>query len=223
MGAWWSPAEAAGRLSHDGKLRILPDAGFTLATPAGAIECYLEWDRSTETQARLGEKLLLYRRAEARLHGEAGERSLLFVLPGERRLETLRRAHVELAGSQRLARSTFPATGSRWPLLATTAPRLRAEGALAAVWERFDLACGRQALPALPIRHGEPVVLAETLGRRWRKESPDFWRRLSPLGNHGQGAAEPPEPVVVPPMHQRDGDLRLSGIDGSMDNPEPLE
>ncbi|MCP9486395.1 MAG: replication-relaxation family protein [Gaiellaceae bacterium MAG52_C11] len=218
--AWWSPAEAAGRLSLDGKLRVLPDTGFTLVTSAGVIECYLEWDRSTETQARLAEKLLVYRRAEARLHGEAGERALLIVLPGERRLGTLRRAHTELAGSERLARSTFPATGFRWPLLATTVPRLRAEGALAAVWERLDLDSGRQALPALPIRDGEPVVLAETLGRCWHKESPDFWRRLSPLGNHGQGAAGPPEPLVVPPPHERDGDLRLSGIDGSMDDPD---
>jgi hypothetical protein len=39
---------------------LLPDAGLYLETPAGPIECYLEWDRATETQERLAEKLLGY-------------------------------------------------------------------------------------------------------------------------------------------------------------------
>src|SRR5438876_8453404 len=79
---------------NSGYERVLPDGGFYLETRAGPIECYLEWDRATETQERLAEKLLAYRRAEADLF-EQGKppRCVLFVVPGPRRLETLRRAY----------------------------------------------------------------------------------------------------------------------------------
>jgi len=61
---------------------VLPDAGFYLETWAGPIECYLEWDRATETQARLAEKLLAYRLAEAELFEEGKPpRGILFVVP----------------------------------------------------------------------------------------------------------------------------------------------
>ena len=59
------------------------------------------------------------------------------------------------------------------------------------------------AIRDLPVRSDlKPVGLSGTLGRRWRKEDPDFWRRLSPLGAGRQSATgetaptrpEPPDP-----------------------------
>jgi hypothetical protein len=59
----------------------------------GPLECYLESDRATETQRRLAEKLLAYRRAEAQLFEEGKPpRCILIVVPGPRRLTTMRRA-----------------------------------------------------------------------------------------------------------------------------------
>jgi hypothetical protein len=34
-----------------------------------------------------------------------------------------------------------------------------------------------------------PIELARCLGRRWRKEQPDFWQTLSPLGTTAASAA----------------------------------
>ena len=184
---WWPPAEAADHLSQERRGRVLPDAGFYLETPAGPIECYLEWDRATETQERLAEKLLAYRIAEAHLYSEGTEpRCILFVVPGTRRLETLRRAYgdFERECELRASRGSFRSLDGRWPLLAGTTIRLRAEGPLAAVWDRLDLETARPlALADLPVRSDlRPVGLNRSLGRRWRKDDPDFWRRLSPLG-----------------------------------------
>jgi hypothetical protein len=72
---WWPPAEAAGHLNQRRKGQVLPDAGLYLETLAGPIECYLEWDRATETQTRLAEKLLAYRRVEAELFEEVSSRA----------------------------------------------------------------------------------------------------------------------------------------------------
>ncbi len=184
---WWPPAEAADHLSQRGRRRLLPDAGFYLETPAGPIECYVEWDRATETQERLAEKLLAYRLAEAELFEEGKPaRCILFVVPGPRRLATLRRAYGEFERERACRgdrRSVYSLDG-RWPLLATTANRLRAEGFLAAVWERLDAkTAGPLTLTDLPVRGDmKPTGLGGTLGRRWRKDHPEFWRRLSPLG-----------------------------------------
>jgi len=187
---WWPPAEAADHLSQRRQGRVLPDAGFYLETLAGPIECYLEWDRATETQERLAAKLLAYRLAEAELY-EEGERPrcVLFVVPGPRRLETLRRAYqdFEHKRERRGSRGSIYSLDGRWPLIATSASRLRADGPLAAMWERLDREAARPlALTELPAcGDRQPVGLDRVLGRRWRKDHPDFWRRLSPLGAHG--------------------------------------
>jgi len=51
---WWGSRSAHSRL---GASRLheapIPDCGFFLETAAGPIECYLEWDRGTETLPRL--------------------------------------------------------------------------------------------------------------------------------------------------------------------------
>jgi hypothetical protein len=174
-------------LSADRRGRVLPDAGFYLETPVGPIECYLEWDRATETQERLAEKLLAYRLAEAHLYSEGSEpRCILFVVTGPRRLETLRRAygHFERKRERRPNRGSIRSLDGRWPLRAATTVRLQAEGPLAPVWERLEREPAPPlALTDLPVRGDmKPVGLNRTLGRRWRKDDPDFWRRLSPLG-----------------------------------------
>jgi len=71
----------------------------------------------------------------------------------------------------------------------------------------------------LPASEGwEPIELRQTLGRRWRKDTAGFWDRLSPLG------ADPPAVLSTPRSRSVSGggpvDLRWSGIDGSMDNPD---
>jgi hypothetical protein len=204
---WWPPAEAADHLNAQRRGRVLPDAGFYLETPAGPIECYLEWDRATETQERLAEKLLAYRLAEAHFYSEGTQpRCILFVVPGSRRLETLRRAYCDFEHEheRRASRGSFRSLHGRWPLLASTTTRLRAEGPLAPVWERLDrVTAPPLALTDLSVR-GElkPVGLNRTLGRRWRKDDPDFWRRLSPLGagthsateEAGETTSQPPDP-----------------------------
>jgi hypothetical protein len=190
---WWPPAEAADHLGQQRKGRVLPDAGFYLETPSGPVECYLEWDRATETQERLAEKLLGYRLAEAHLYSEGREpRGILFVVPGSRRLETVRRAYgdFEREHERRASRGSLRSLGGCWPLLASTTIRLQAEGPLAPVWERLDREAPRPlALTDLSARGDlKPVSVSKTLGRRWRKDDPDFWRRLSPLGLGRQSA-----------------------------------
>jgi hypothetical protein len=64
VSTWLSSREAAAQLGTKRLLR--PDAAFLLETSAGPIECYLEWDRGTETQACLEEKLEHYRIARER-------------------------------------------------------------------------------------------------------------------------------------------------------------
>jgi hypothetical protein len=248
---WWPPAEAADHVNQSRRGRVLPDAGFVLETPAGAVECYLEWDRATETQQRLAEKLLAYRYAEAHLYSVGTEpRCILFVVPGDRRLETLRRAYddLEREHERRASQGSLRGSDSRWPLLATTASRLQAAGPLTPVWERLDReAAGRPALTDLPVRGDlKPVGVSRTLGRRWRTDNPDFWRRLSPLGAGRESAldeqapppADPEGETFVARLQQvreavleearRDAeafcfatsasDLRPSAIDGSMDD-----
>jgi len=252
---WWPPAEAADHLNQPRKVRVLPDGAFDLETPTGPIECYLEWDRSTETQQRLAEKLLAYRLAEAELFEEGKPpRCILFVVPGPRRLETLRRAYIDFEHerTRRAGRRSVYSLDGRWPLIATSAGRLRAEGHLAAVWERLDERSGLSlTLTDLPARGDiEPVGPSGTLGRRWRKDHPDFWRRLSPLGV-GRHSASQDKAQITPPVAEleaeafiarlrqlrdahlevarRDapafgagvgGDLRLPPINGSMDDRE---
>jgi hypothetical protein len=270
---WCSSRDAAELLDTD---RLRPDAGFVLDTRAGAIECCLEWDRGTETQARLETKLHGYWNAEHHLRlVEPEPRNILFVVPGGGRIETLRRAHAHQQAEQheRVRRDRWhtPFQPS-WPMLAATASELRRQGPLAAVWYSItDRNEPLRALTELPVRRDlGPADPAHALGRRWRHDQPDFWKRLSPLhrprvyappapegahpgdGSALQPAAEPlhsasADPTVDPEaevFHQQlqrlrqaerdeiqsglaspraDGpseDLRPSGVDGLMPDPE---
>ena len=90
LSEWWGSRTAASRLSESSQQgRPIPDTGFFLETPAGPIECCLEWDRSTETLARLTHKLKLYWHAESHSSHERGLVNVLFVVPTERRLRAL--------------------------------------------------------------------------------------------------------------------------------------
>lgn len=193
--AWYGPRQAAGRLGKRTRGLVRPDAELIVAAPAGAVDLLVEWDRGTETLDRLGEKLRRYRMAERKVDRDNdGPRSVLFVVPGPRRLGNLG----ELCAA--LDRD------GGWPIVATTAAELVAAGVLAPIYQRLDLEGPPRRLIELPVRDdlGE-LVPTFALGRRWRQDCPGFWERLSPLGR-------------VPAA-----DLRLSGIDGFMDDPEPDE
>ena len=158
---WWPPAEAADHLNQRGRGRVLPDAGFYLETPAGPIECHLEWDRATETQQRLTEKLLAYRRAEAELFDEGKQpRCVLFVVPGPRRLETAGRAYqdYEHERARRGGRVSVYGLDGCWPLIATSTSRLRAEGHVASVCRR-SMAPWTSAKPTSRRSHGGNACL----------------------------------------------------------------
>jgi hypothetical protein len=178
---------------------VRPDAELILVTARGPVDLLVEWDRGTETLNRLDEKLRRYRKAESKLRYEDDEpRSVLFVVPGRRRLDNLRELCADLE------------RGGSWPILATTAREPRASGALAPIWYRLDVGEPAQRLTELPVRRDLGDLDAGlALGRCWRHDAPGFWERLSPLGRVPAAAAE--------------GDLRLSGIDGFMDDPEPNE
>jgi hypothetical protein len=197
--AWFGPRQAAARLGERMRGTVRPDSELILTTPRGPVDLLLEWDRGTETLDRLDEKLRRYRKAEYKLHYEDDEpRSILFVIPGRRRLDNLRGLCAE-----------FDRDGT-WPILATTAHELRAMGALAPIWHRLDADSLPHRLIELPVRCDlGDVDPALALGRCWRYDAPGFWERLSPLGR------VPAADTVV--------DLRLSGIDGFMDDPEPDE
>lgn len=192
--AWSGPRAAAERLEQ----RVRPDARLLLGTAVGTdIECLIEWDRATEPAERLAEKLHRYRIAERKLRYHDREpRSILFVVPGERRLETLRRLPAPGGddGSHALG---------RWPIFATTVSALRRDGPLARIWQPITRPGEpSRALSELPARSDlRAADLRLALGRRWRHDQPDFWDRLSPLGT-------------------TDRNLRSSAIDGSMDDRE---
>ncbi|MGH3008978.1 MAG: replication-relaxation family protein [Gaiellaceae bacterium] len=270
IGAWFGSREAAARMGERMRGTLRPDAELVLVSPAGPVDLLLEWDRGTEILERLEEKLRRYRTAERKLYDYPGPRSILFVVPGARRLRGLH----ELAAK---------VDRDGWPILATTAAELRRAGPLAPIWQRLDTDQPPCSLTALPPRRnlgGSVLDPANALGRRWRHDNPGFWDRLSPLS---RAAAEPREVEEVDERHsdsaqpcradvargagpatdtnrpemrhpagdegslarrraeleeelgadiaearaRRDGtagaDLRPSGIDGYMDDPEPDE
>ena len=224
VAVWWSSAGAAGRVNDQAMHgRVMPDTGFLLSTPAGPVECLLEWDRGTETTARLTEKLVLYRTAESRLrHNSRQPRSVLFVVPGRGRVETLQKAFEAFAAERDQRNGLYQVSlhGS-WALLVATVPELQRSGPLGRVWWPIepDSREGPFTLSELPVSDGwEPIELEQTLGRRWRKDTPGFWDRLSPLG--ADPARVPSTPLPRPISGGGPVDLQAGGIDGSMDDPD---
>jgi Replication-relaxation len=191
--AWSGPRAAAERLEQ----RVRPDAGLLLQAAGASIECLVEWDRATEPGERLAEKLARYRVAERKLrYHDRAPRSVLFVVPGQGRLETLRRLPVPGSDDSVIEQG-------RWPIFGATVQALRRDGPLARIWQPINRLGERpRALSELPARSDlRAADLRLALGRRWRHDQPDFWERLSPLGT-------------------TDRDLRSSAINGSMDDRE---
>lgn len=199
---WWGSRVAAARLSDPGSYsRPIPDAGFYLEAAAGPIECYLEWDRGTETLARLSKKVGLYRRAESRAPAERECVNVLFVVPTERRLRALVEA---LAADQEQRSNDSGWLRPGWSYVAALQSALAAGGALAPVWRSLAEPARASALTELSPRVDlVPFDLSRCLGRRWRKERPDFWQALSPLGvpsppTHAGGIEAEPADAAAP-------------------------
>jgi hypothetical protein len=207
--AWYSSREAAARLGNQQKGDLRPDTGFLLDVPAGAIECVLEWDRGTETQARLTEKLYGYRLAEGRLR-TSEPRTILFVVPGAGRVQTLQRAYAafEQERERHRRQEGLVKLEGRWPLLAATVADLRRYGTLGRVWQRIDEENEQRfTLAELPVRADLAQVEIElALGRRWRKDQPRFWQQLSPLHRRGdeERATSDGSSAVSPQAVERD-------------------
>lgn len=193
---WWGSRSAASRLTDASQhSRPIPDAGFFIETSAGPIECYLEWDRGTETLARLTHKLTLYRHAEVH-SGERRPVNVLFVVPTARRQQALVAAVTADAERRRKARDNWFTPS--WPLSAALTAEISEQGALARVWRSLAEPTRRARLSELTAQTElKSIELARCLGRRWHKEQPDFWQTLSPLGVPATRAApEPGEPSV---------------------------
>jgi Replication-relaxation len=180
---WWGSRIAASRLADPSQHgRPIPDGGFFLETGDGPIECYLEWDRGTETLARLTHKLKLYWHAEVHSSDERGGRvNVLFVVPTERRLHALVDAVAADTERRRHARDNWFTPS--WPLLVALTDELAEHGPLGRIWRSLRDPVQRLRLLELTTRTElPPIEPARCLGRAWRKEQPDFWQTLSPLG-----------------------------------------
>jgi len=203
---WWvGPREAARRLNVDEHLPSpRPDGAFEVVCPAGSIECYLEWDRGTETRERLHDKLLAYLQMhELWDYKQWPPLNLLFVVPGAGRLATLEGAVADLRENGKWKGYPF---FTAWGLHAATAEELARQGSLAPVWSPLTGDGRTRSLAELaPYASGGDPGTA--LGRRWRHDRADFWERLSPL------APKAPKP---PHTRESEADLRLSGVDGLM-------
>jgi hypothetical protein len=247
---WWGSRSAASRLTDSSQHgRPIPDCGFFLETSAGPMECYLEWDRATETLARLTHKLTLYRHAEVH-SGERRPVNVLFVAPSTRRLQALVEAVAADEDRRRNARDNWLTPS--WPLSAALTTDINEQSPLARVWRSLTDPGQRMRLSELTVRTElAQIESARCLGRRWRKEQPHFRQTLSPLGipaiNSAPTTAAPgpeesnvpvtEEPSSVERMRERlltearrdleraaagsdAGDWTSSGIDGLMLDPD---
>jgi protein involved in plasmid replication-relaxation len=164
VAVWFGPRQAAARLGERMRGAVRPDAELLLATPAGAPDWLLEWDRGTEPLDRLDEKVRRYRMAERKVYWEDdGVRRILFVGPGQRRLDNLRELCTQLDRE-----------GS-WPVLATQKRELAAAGRLAAIWQRLDAPMPPAAQAARCQRH--PALLCRRTRAGSPSRSPPTWSR----------------------------------------------
>lgn len=169
---WWGQRTSQ-ELLQDRYAHVVPDAAVRVVTDRGPIDCLLEWDRGTEPASVLEGKLHQYRT----YRWDWNRCSLLFVLPTERRARTLYRAMTTVD-------ERYEKPPGAWPILLCTAQEIAINGPLARLWRPADDEC---VLPLpitdLPVQNLDRWTdPADALGRRWHKDRPDFWHRLSPLG-----------------------------------------
>ena len=157
--AEWSGSGSMKDRMPDG-VGLMPDAGF-LVSPAGVVDCVLEWDRGTEPGTVLEHKLRRYRKAAGY---SRRERCLLVVVPSARRVRTLAEAAAQAANAAMRS--------DGWPVFVATMPELREFGTLGAIWQPLGEHRAPVRLEALPASDLEPPDLADALGRRWRKDRP---------------------------------------------------
>ena len=136
----WVGEEACRQLYRERGARIAPDAWGRYLTPHGEITFFLEWDRGTESAARLGRKLDGY------LQHFSGRRqadlnNILFVLPGAAREETLRAL---------IAERTSQNPGPRCQLWTATLDRLHERGPRGRIWLSAGVGSIQLSLPNLP-------------------------------------------------------------------------
>lgn len=142
----------------------------------------------------LAEKLDHYRLVDTGSRGDGQALNVLFVVPGQGRVRTLRRALADIEPA--LERRRQDRWGFKrdavWPLLAATVTDLRQQGPLGRVWQSIeDERDPLRALSELPSRPSlRAGNLALALGREWRHDQPGFWDRLSPLSRRDRGADE---------------------------------
>jgi hypothetical protein len=220
---WWTgPAQAACSFDvHPHVTSPRPDAGFELASAAGSIECYLEWDRATETKQRLRDKLRAYLSVhEVWEYNEWPPLNLLVVVPAAARLATLDAALAELRDVPKVARFPF---FTAWGLYAATAEDIARQGPLAPVWSPLTGRGPARALTQLAPR-GQAADPGAALGRRWRHDRPDFWPQLSPLGRAAAAEARKVAEVVEEapdPAQPRGADVAQAA--GVTTNADPAE
>jgi hypothetical protein len=107
--------------------------------------------------------------------------NVLFVVPTERRLQALVDAVAADTERRRHARDNWFTPS--WPLLVALTDELAAHGPLGCIWRSLRDPLQRLRLLELTARTElAPIEPARCLGRAWRKEQPDFWQTLSPLG-----------------------------------------
>jgi hypothetical protein len=136
----WLGEDSCRRLYRERGARLTPDGWGRYLTPEGEVVFLLEWDRGTESPARIRQKADWYvdhftGKREAELN------NVLFVAPTEARVETLRGAvadRLRLAGDRPCCSFWF-----------TTAERLATEGPLATPWAAVTGGAVRQ-LAELP-------------------------------------------------------------------------
>jgi hypothetical protein len=190
---WWTGPAAAARSFdvHPHLPSPRPDAGFELVSSAGSVECYLEWDRATETKERLRDKLRAYLSVhEVWEYNEWPPLNLHVVVPTAARLATLEAAVGELRDHPKRYYPFFTA----WGVYAATAEDLMRRGPLAPVW--WPLTDRGPARALTQLTPGSATAdPGAALGRRWRHDRPDFWPQLSPLGR--AATAEPREVAEV--------------------------
>jgi hypothetical protein len=164
----WRGQTGAGRRLElpNGRRIVAPDAGFDLVCASSVIECYLEWDRGTETAWRVAEKVRRFGRLFQKMHYlDRWPINLLFVVPSEGRLRAVQ-DEVQKRVSDEPHR--FAELFMEWPTVITTAPELRRNGPLAPIWRNVSDGAEPRALPELMPKSLEPARLDWTLGRCWR-------------------------------------------------------